>query len=65
MQKTTGPNSYIGLTESQAIERAYSRDIEVRIIRRDSESLPITDDYRSNRINFEIDNGKVTKAERY
>jgi hypothetical protein len=33
-----------------------------RIVREDSKGYMITDDYRPNRINIEIDKGKVTKT---
>lgn len=65
LDRTRGPNSYVGLTEAQAVERATDRHQQFRIVRRDTENMSITDDHRSDRINFEIDNGKVIKVRRY
>lgn len=64
-QKSASPDGYIGLTESQAIDWATNNGLEYRVTRRDTESLPITDDFRNDRVNFELDNGKVTKASRF
>lgn len=63
--KPYGPNSYVGLTESQAITRARNRDQKFRIVRRDQEQIFITDDIQPDRINFEISNGVVTKSTQF
>ena len=54
--------SYVGLTKKEAIAKAEASDTQWRILREDKESFPATQDFVEDRINFEIDNGKVTKA---
>ena len=56
------PSSYVGLTKKAAIDKADANDVTWRILREDDEQFPATMDYNPERINFEIDNGKVTKA---
>lgn len=50
---------YVGLSEEAAKARAAARRLEVRIIERDGEMLPMTMDYRQDRLNFAIENGRV------
>ncbi len=55
----------IGMTEEvaiQTIEGISSEQLTARVVRRDDESYPVTEDYSLSRINLEIDNGVVTKA---
>lgn len=59
------PGSYVGLPESQAVERAIDRGLGARIVERDGVPLFITDDNRNDRINFTIENSRVIKAEVY
>jgi hypothetical protein len=62
---TLGPgkdSDYVGLTKSAAIAKAKSQGRPWRITREDGESFPGTLDYNPERVQFEIDNGKVTKA---
>ena len=54
--------SYVGLTKKEAIAKAEASDTPWRITREDKETFMVTQDYNPARINFEIDNGKVTKA---
>jgi len=54
------PSSFIGLTEEQASAKATKADLPHRVIMRDGQSLPVTRDYRPERLNFTIENGKVT-----
>jgi hypothetical protein len=54
--------SWVGLTKKEAIAEAEAEDRAWRILREDDESFLATQDYVPSRINFEIDNGKVTKA---
>lgn len=63
--RLNGTGSYIGLSEDEAVDKAQNRNAPYRVVRRDAESLPITHDLRPNRLNFEIDNGIVTKASKY
>jgi DNA polymerase II large subunit len=58
----TSAKSYVGLTEKEAVAKAKSEGRQWRVLRRDDESFPATQDFVESRINFEIDNGKVTKA---
>jgi hypothetical protein len=55
----------IGMSEAEAIETIAgisSEPLTSRIVRRDEESFMITMDYRTDRINLQIDNGIVTTA---
>jgi hypothetical protein len=54
--------SYVGLTKKEAIAKAEASDTPWRILREDKEVFMATQDFLENRVNFEIDNGKVTKA---
>ena len=58
----TSAQSYVGLTKKEAIAKAEASDTPWRILREDKETFMVTQDYNPARINFEIDNGKVTKA---
>jgi hypothetical protein len=58
----TSAQSYVGLTEKEAIAKAEASDTPWRILREDKEVFMVTQDFVEDRINFEIDNGKVTKA---
>ena len=58
----TSPSSYVGLSKKAAIAKADANDVTWRILREDDEQFPATMDFNPERINFEIDNGKVTKA---
>ena len=56
--------SVIGKTEQEAIEMINNKggQITYRIVKRDSESFPVTMDYRMDRINLEIEKGIITSA---
>ena len=54
------PSSFVGLTEEEANAKAIKADLPHRVINRDGQSLPVTRDYRPERLNFTIENGKVT-----
>jgi hypothetical protein len=58
----TSAQSYVGLTKREAILKADSTNTPWRITREDKETFLVTQDFVENRINFEIDDGKVTKA---
>ena len=58
----TSPSSYVGLRKKAAIAKADAADVTWRILREDDEHFPATMDYDAARINFEIDDGEVTKA---
>jgi hypothetical protein len=54
--------AYIGLSKRAAIAKAEAAGRPWRIVREDDETFPVTMDYVAERINFEIDDGTVTKA---
>lgn len=54
------PDSFIGLTLGEAEAKAKKADLPHRVVKRDGESLPVTRDYRPERLNFTVENGKVT-----
>lgn len=51
-----------GLTREQAEAAAEAAGYTVRVVREDDESYAMTMDYRTDRINIELDDGKVTRA---
>ncbi len=53
---------YTGLSEEAAHALAGKEGLQVRITARDGHYYMVTMDLRSNRINFRIDGGLVTKA---
>ena len=55
-------SDYVGLTKAAAIAKAESQGRPWRITREDGQTFPGTADYNPQRVQFEIDNGKVTKA---
>jgi len=61
----TGPQTapgFVGLTKSAAIARAEAEGHHWRIAREDGQHYLLTQDYSPDRVNFEIDGGKVTAA---
>lgn len=52
--------SYIGLSESQASDKAKKENRSYRVVSRDGEGLPVTQDYIPERLNFEVQKGVVT-----
>lgn len=52
----------VGLAEDEATEAAEALGWEVRVIRREGEDLPMTMDLRTNRVNVEVTDGKVTEV---
>ena len=54
--------AYVGLTKQAAIARAEADGRPWRLGREDGESFMLTQDYNAERVTFEIDDGKVTKA---
>jgi|GEM_PF-967157 len=53
-------SAYLGQSRSAAEAVAASNGFSSRVVRIDGESFPVTQDYRSGRLNFELDNGLVT-----
>jgi len=54
--------AYVGLSKKDAIAKAKADGRVWRITREDGEYFPATMDYDPERLNFEIDKGKVTSA---
>ena len=54
--------AYVGLTKKDAIAKAEADGRKWRITRENATEYAVTFDYDPERLNFEIDNGKVTKA---
>jgi len=52
----------IGLSEEDAVKKIREAGFRPRVRRRNQESYFGTMDYRTDRVNLEIDKGKVTKA---
>ena len=56
------PDSFIGLRLAEAEEKAEKADLPHRVVRRDGQDLPVTRDYRPERLNFVVEKGIVTKV---
>lgn len=52
----------VGLTVGAACRRINNEGFDYRIVREDGEHFIVTEDYRTDRINLEVDQHKVTKA---
>lgn len=52
-----------GMTEEAGVEYAESRDITVRVAARDGESFALTEDYRFDRINIDLQLGVIVVAD--
>ena len=50
----------VGLTEDEATDAAEACGWILRVVRRDGENLPVTLDFRPNRVNVEVTDGEVT-----
>lgn len=57
--------SYIGLSETEATQKAQDVGYEVRIVERDGQPLGQDTDLKDDRINFSISNGEIEEAEIY
>ena len=55
--------AYIGLTEEEAIQKAESSNVPVRILARDGQFYPMTMDLVDGRVNLTIDDNKVTAVQ--
>ena len=53
---------YVGLTESEAVQAIKKDGLRPRVVSRDGEHYVITMDYRTDRVNLTITEGKVTSA---
>jgi hypothetical protein len=52
----------VGLTEAEATDASEALGWELRVIRREGEDLPMTADFRQNRVNVEVTDGEVTEV---
>jgi len=53
------PAEYIGKSVADAAEKAKNDGFVVRIVEENGKSFMVTADYKTNRINFRVNNGKV------
>lgn len=58
----TFPKNLVGLTEEAAKAKITELGMKVRVRNRDGETFMGTCDYRTDRVNLSIDNGKITNA---
>jgi hypothetical protein len=56
---------YIGLTLEKATELAEKENLRWRVTKENGERFLLTQDIASNRVNFEVEDNIVTKAEIY
>lgn len=56
------PNKLLNLYEQEATYLIQKHGLKCRITKRDGKPAPITRDYKHDRINLEIEKGKVVKA---
>lgn len=59
IEQESGLSNYIGLTEEQAMEKAYQEGKPLRVIVRDGKELSTTDDIVLGRINATVKDGLV------
>lgn len=62
--RENGDEVLIGMTEDAAVKMVEASGLTARITGRDDESFICTCDYRLDRINFVIKNGKVVSTDR-
>lgn len=55
-------DSYIGLTETEAIDKAARENTPARVVERDGESLMVDMSYIEGRLGFYVKDGKVFKV---
>lgn len=54
-------SDYIGLTEAEALAKAKQDNVPARVLERNGEQLPSTEDFSPGRHNLTIKDGKVSK----
>jgi hypothetical protein len=57
-------SAFLGLTEKEGADRAEADGLRHRVISVDGQPRPATKDYRPDRVNFEIVNGRITAVTR-
>ncbi len=55
---------FVGLTQDEGETLAKKRKLTSRLVFVDGKWLPATKDYRPNRINFEVENGRIVRTSR-
>ena len=50
---------YVGLEEKDAMQIAKENNTPFRVVERDGESLPVTEDYAKGRINASVEEGEI------
>ena len=60
--KKPEPKDFVGLTHEVAQKLADQHKIRHRVVMLDGKSLPVTRDYRPERLNFTVNKGMVTKV---
>ena len=56
-------DTYIGLTEQTALDKAQAENKPARIVERDGEPLAVTMDFMPGRLNLSVRDGKVYKVQ--
>lgn len=59
---TFDTSSVVGLTENAAVKLIESKGFSARVVSRDAEVLPVTMDYRLERVNISVEQGSVVSA---
>ena len=62
-ESTLTTSDYIGLTETEALDKAKQNNVPARVVERDDEMLPVTMDFVEGRLNFSVKDGLVTSIE--
>lgn len=60
---TGASDTYVGLTEKDALARAKNENKPARVVNRNGEDLPVTMDFVEGRLNLTVNNGKVEKVD--
>lgn len=53
----------VGMKEVEAIKKLGDLGVKIRIVSRDGEHFIVTRDFKNDRVNLSIENGKVSKAD--
>lgn len=61
-QEVFNDEDYAGLTEQEALDIADKEGRAARVVERNGEALPVTMDFVEGRLNFSIEDGKVSKV---
>lgn len=61
-QALSNPDSYVGLSETDAMNQAKRGNKQYRVVERDGQPLPTDTSFVQGRLNFYVNDGKVTKV---